>query len=400
VKRLNRWLESRLSILPVLEAIEDSQPPDHVSLKEAPPFSLGRISALLVALLVLSGSGLLLFYEPTAEGAADSLSDLHVNRPLGWLVHNTHRWSALMLLAAITLHALRAFLARAYQPPRDLNWWLGLMLLLLIIAMGATGYVLRWDIKAFALLDLLVTNFTEIPIVGRLLVQAMLGGAELDRVPLYRGYAFHVWVLPLLLFAAIALHLMVAWRQGLAERPRWWQRWKARFPDVRWLDLIPGAALLLLVLLLAALTPHEGQAGPVDRTPWPHPDWILAFYFLPFWYSSQSTLAIGAVIIPGALLLFLVLIPRISSTRAKAWVLTALAVFALAGVVWLFGQVSFMGTQIPSQGCTACHQPGILGGAPTVLSEFEIRDPDWLVFHLREPEESIFSPSLPAENLP
>lgn len=397
---MKRWLEIRLSILPILEAIEASQPPDHVSLREAPPFSLGRISAVLVALLVLSGFGLLLFYEPTAEGAAASLSHLHVDRPLGWLVHNTHRWSALMLLAAITLHALRAFLARAYRSPRDLNWWLGLILLLLVIAMGATGYVLRWDIKAFALLDLLVTNFTEIPIVGRSIVQVMLGGAELDRVPLYRGYAFHVWVLPLLLTTATGLHFLVAWRQGLSEQPRWWGRWKDRLPDFRWMDLLPGAALLVLVLLLAALTPHEGQAGPVDRSPWPHPDWILGLYFLPFWYLGQSANALGTLLIPGVLLAFLILIPRIAGTKTKPWILTALAALALAGVAWLFGQMSFMGYQIPSQGCTACHQPGILGGAPTTLSEFKIRDPDWLVFHLREPEESILSPAPPAETLP
>ena len=138
----------------------------------------------------------------------------------------------------------------------------------------------------------------------------------------------------------------------------------------------------------------------MDRSLWPHPDWILGFYFLPFWYSSQSTLAIGAVIIPVALLLFLILIPRIAGTRAKPWILSALAAFALVGVVWLFSQMAFMGYQVPSQGCVACHQPGILGGAPTALSEFEIRAPGWLIFHLREPEESILSPALPAEILP
>jgi quinol-cytochrome oxidoreductase complex cytochrome b subunit len=250
------------------------------------------------------------------------------------------------------------------------------------------------------LLDLLVTNFTEIPIVGRLLVQAMLGGTELDQVPLYRGYAFHVWVLPLLLITAIALHLLVAWRQGLADQPRWWQKIKVRLPDFRWLNLFPGVALLALVLLLAALTPHEGQAGPVDRSILPHPDWILGFYFLPFWYFGQSARVLAAVLIPGALLLFLILIPRIAGTTAKPWILSALAAFAMLGVVWLFGQIAFTGYQVPSQGCTACHRPGILGGAPTALSEFRIRDPDWLVFHLREPEESILSPAPPAETLP
>jgi len=397
---MKRWLETRLNIRPVMKAVRSSQPPDRISLREAPPFSLGRLSAMLVALLILSGFGLLLFYEPTAEGAANSLSRLHVDRPLGWLVHNTHRWSALMLFATAILHALRVWTARAFQAPRDLNWWFGLALLLLMIAMGATGYLLRWDIKAFALLDLMVANFSEIPIVGRSLVQAMLGGAELDRVPLYRGYAFHVWVLPLLLVTSVALHLVVAWRQGLAERPYRWQRWKAKLPTIRWLDLAPGVGLLALVLLFSALTPHEGQAGPVDRSPWPHPDWILTFFFLPFWFLDQTSRAIGALAIPALLFLFLAFAPRLLSAGTRRWLLIGAGLFGVAGVIWLYSQISFIGYQIPFQGCNACHQPGVLGGAPTVLSEFEIRDPDWLVFHLREPQESILSPADSPEFLP
>ena len=276
---MKRWLETRLSILPILEAVESSQPPNHVSLREAPPFSLGRISAILLVLLVFSGFALLLYYEPTAEGAASSLSRLHLERPLGWLVHNTHRWSALLLLGAVVLHALRVVLARAFRAPRDLNWWLGLVLLLLVILMGATGYLLRWDIKAFTLMDLLITNLSSIPIVGKTMVQAMLGGAELDQIPLYRGYAFHVWVLPLVLLFGILVHFTVAWRQGLAEQPTWWQRRKARLSNLKLVNWLPGIVLLALVLFLAWVTPHEGSAGPVDKSLAPHPDWILGFYF-------------------------------------------------------------------------------------------------------------------------
>jgi quinol-cytochrome oxidoreductase complex cytochrome b subunit len=397
---MKRWLETRLSILPILEAIDSSQPVDRVSLHEAPPFSLGRISALLVFLLVLSGFGLLLFYEPTAEGAASSLTRLHVERPLGWLVHNTHRWSALFLFASVVLHALRVVVARAYRAPRDLNWWLGIGLLLLVIAMGATGYLLRWDIKAFALMDLLITNFQEVPIIGPALIQAMLGGAELDQVPLYRGFAFHVWVLTILLVSILVIHLLVAWRQGLADQPSWWQDWRARLPSTRFIDLLPGIGLLVLVLLLALGTPHEGTAGPVDRSFIPHPDWILGLYLLPFWYFSQSARWLGTVILPAVLSTFLIVLPRIANSRAKPWILSTLAWVAIVGVILLIGQMSFMGYQVPSQGCAACHQPGILGGAPIALSEFEIRDADWLVFHLREPELSILTPSDPPEELP
>lgn len=394
------WLEERLNLRPMIEAAVASQPADYVSPRLAPPVSLGRLALVLVLLLVLSGFGLLLFYEPTAEGAANSLAMLHRERPIGWLIHNTHRWSALLLLASVVAHALRVWLARAYRRPRDLNWWLGLALLLLIIGMGGTGYLLRWDIKAFALMDLVISNFADLPVLGPLLVGAMLGGTQLDRIPLFRGYAAHVWLMPLLLFGGISLHLLVSWRHGLTERPGWWERLRTRLRSVGGLDLLPGIGLLLVVIVLSAATPHEGSTGPTDRSAWPHPDWILSFYYLPFWIFAGSARTLGAVALPAALLLFLLLAPRLLQRPAKPWVSTGLALVGIAGVLWLFGQVSYMGATIPMQGCTACHQQGILGGAPISLSEFKLRDPDWLVFHLREPELSILTPADPAQELP
>jgi menaquinol-cytochrome c reductase cytochrome b subunit len=87
--------------------------------------------------------------------------------------------------------------------------------LLIVILMGATGYLLRWDIKAFALTDLIVSNFSDIPLLGQAVVVAMLGGSDLETVPLYGGFAYHVWIIPLFLGSTLTLHLLVAWRQGL-----------------------------------------------------------------------------------------------------------------------------------------------------------------------------------------
>ena len=400
MKRSVRWIETRLSILPVLEAFRASQPPDRISLRAAPPFSLGRIAVLLIVILVLSGFGLLLFYEPTAEGAAASLARLHDERPAGWLIHNAHRWSALLLVVTLALHALRAWIVRAYRAPRDLNWWLGILLLLTVILMGATGYLLRWDIKAFALMDLIVSNFSDIPFLGRAFVVAMLGEGELERVPLYRGYAFHVWIIPIFLGLTLTLHLLVAWRQGLAETPTWWRKWRGRHPNIRWPHLLPGLVLLTLVIALSLLTPHESQSGPSDTSLWPHPDWILMFYLLPFWVFDQSSRVIGAVVIPGLLLVLLIIAPLLGGRISNRWGLAALSALGIGGVIWLFGQTAYMGTQVPMQGCAACHRSGILGGAPTTLSEFRIRDPDWLIAHLLEPETSILTPYERFEGLP
>jgi ubiquinol-cytochrome c reductase cytochrome b subunit len=398
IKTLLQHLDKRLQLSPLLETLKQTRPANYLSPLDAPSISPGRIALLLMVLLILSGLGLTLFYNPTAEYAASSLAHLHQTQPLGWLLHNTHRWSALLLLFFTILHALRVWITRAYRYPRDLNWWLGLCLLLFVIALGGTGYLLRWDIKAFALMDLVISNFSDLPGLGSLLVVALLGGSELDVVPLYRGYALHVWFLPVVFILLVILHLLIVWKQGVFELPTVWLNLPKRHPLRRWTDLLPGLALLLVLVALSAATPHEGQTGPTDRSAWPHPDWLLMFYFLPFWFSKQDTRLVGAIIIPVGLLIFLALGPWLGRTRVRSAVVIILTVCGLVGVIWLFGQMSRMGYQVPLQGCTACHRPTILGGAPTQLSEFKIRDPEWLVFHLKEPQGSLLVPfSMPSE---
>lgn len=400
MKNVLRGINERLGIAVLLNALRKTRPPSYQSPLDAPPISPGRITLMLVLLLVVSGVGLTLFYNPTAERAASSLSNLHRDQPLGWLLHNTHRWSALLLLLFVVLHALRVWLTRAYRYPRDLNYWLGLLLLLNVIVLGGTGYLLRWDIKAFALMDLVISNLSDLPGLGPLLVDVILGGSEADVVPLFRGYALHVWFLPLSLALMIGVHLFIVWRQGLADLPPVWKRLRERWPVGRWGDLLPGLVLLLLLTALSIVTPHEGQAGPVERSPWPHPDWLLMFYFLPFWFFQGDLRVLGALVIPVGLLIFLALAPRLGRDGARRALVLGLTIFGVVGVVWLMVQVPSMGYQVPMQGCTACHRPTIIGSAPTQLSEFKIREPDWLVFHLRDPQASLLVPFSRLDELP
>jgi quinol-cytochrome oxidoreductase complex cytochrome b subunit len=391
-ERLFKQIDRRLTLTPLLKTMRETRPAGYISLDQAPPVSPGRITLLLIALLVVSGLVLTLFYVPTAEEAASSLATLHKSQPLGWLVHNIHRWSALLLFVFIILHALRVWLTRAYRYPRDLNWLIGLSVLFLVVILGGTGYLLRWDIKAFALMDLVISNLSGVPIIGPFLVNLILGGSAPDVVPLNRGYALHIWFLPVLLFLAVSVHLLIAWRQGLAHQSIAWKTIAGRVPLNRWAHFLSALVLLSLLLVLSWVTPHSSVAEPDSRSPWPHPDWLLMFYFLPFWFFKGQNRIIGALLIPLALVASLALTPRLLQHLRRPYLLLFLAAAAVVGVFLLFGQMTIMGSQLPMPGCQACHRPGMIGGAPTTLSDFDIRDPDWLVFHLRDPEGSLLVP--------
>jgi quinol-cytochrome oxidoreductase complex cytochrome b subunit len=391
-ERLIEQIDRRLALTPLLKTLRETRPGSYISPSQAPSISPGRITLLLIVLLFASGLALTFFYVPTADEAATSLSVLHETRPLGWLIHNVLRWSALILFVFVVLHALRVWLTRAYLYPRDLNWLIGLSLLLLVVILGGTGYLLRWDIKAFALMDLVISNLSGVPIIGPFLVNLILGGSAPDVVPLNRGYALHIWFLPVMMLLAVNMHLLIAWRQGLAHQSLTWNAVAGRIPRFSGIRFLPAVSLLAFLLILSWITPHEFVADPDALSLWPHPDWLLMFYFLPFWFFKGQSRIIGAVLVPLALVVGLALLPRSLRQLRRPYLLLFLAAAAMVVVFLLFGQMSVMGSRVPLQGCQACHGPGMIGGAPTTLVDFDVRDPDWLVFHLREPRNSLLAP--------
>lgn len=402
--RLYRWFDERLNLRPVAQALASSAPAAHDPPSLMAIFGAGHISGALILLLIISGIFMTLFYIPTPDQAYNSIEYVQMSIPFGWLIRGVHRWAALLLMAFVILHASRVALMRAYAYPRDLNWWLGIGLLILVFVFGATGYLLRWDIKAFTLMLLVEENLAAIPVIGKTLVAIVLGGTELGVVPLFRGYAFHIWFLPLVLSIFLGTHLLIAWRQGLAHGPHNWERGiSLTQPARRRLRFLPGLLILAVVLVLAgALPAQEPVTGPIDRSPVPHPDWLFVFYFLPFWFFGGPWRPVGSVMIPVAIILLLAALPRLQSiplgarrNRDKDRRKMGTMVLVVAGILWvswLFTQVGRMGAQVPTQGCGACHKPAIVAGAPSRVSEFKQLGPDWLVDHLQDPPRSLIEP--------
>lgn len=179
------------------------------SIKWSYSFGLGVISTILFAVLVFTGVLLMFYYVPSVERAYTTMKDIQLSVPLGQFTRNMHRWSAHVMVLAAVLHMARVFYTGAYKPPREVNWIVGVLLLLLTLGASFTGYLLPWDQLAYWAITVGTNIAGYIPLAGPGLREMLLGGFEVGQSALIRFYTLHIAVLPLLITLLVSLHV---WR--------------------------------------------------------------------------------------------------------------------------------------------------------------------------------------------
>jgi quinol---cytochrome c reductase cytochrome b subunit, bacillus type len=179
------------------------------SLRATYTFGLGIISAILFLTLTVTGVLLMFYYVPATNLAYTTMKDLQTTIPLGQLVRNMHRWAAHLMVLAVALHMVRVFYTGAYKPPREFNWLVGVVLLLLTLGLSFTGYLLPWDQLSYWAITVGTNIAGYAPVLGDATRSVLLGGAEVGQNTLIRFYALHVIVLPFALIILISLHI---WR--------------------------------------------------------------------------------------------------------------------------------------------------------------------------------------------
>ncbi len=179
------------------------------SLKAGYTLGLGVLTTFLFIQLTLTGVLLMFYYVPSVERAFVDIVKIQTLVPFGQLLRNLHRWGAHLMVITTILHMARVFYTGAYKPPREFNWMVGVVLLLLTLGASFTGYLLPWDQLAFWAITVGTSIAAYEPMMGRTLQQILLGGPEVGQEALTRFYALHIMVIPLLMALLIALHL---WR--------------------------------------------------------------------------------------------------------------------------------------------------------------------------------------------
>lgn len=194
---------------------------------------MGGISFLLFLILTVTGILLMFYYHPNPRDAYWDMKDLEYTVPFGMLLRNIHRWAGHLMVITVMLHMFRVFMTGSYKPPREFNWVVGVVLLVITLLLSFTGYLLPWDQLGYWAITVGTNMAGATPFLGyegpfseSLGVNvyndirfALLGGSSIGANALLRAYVWHVIGLPVIAIVFMAVHFWRVRRDGGISRP-------------------------------------------------------------------------------------------------------------------------------------------------------------------------------------
>lgn len=356
---LKNWFSERFDLeklsAPVQKQLKKPLP-SHISWFH----TLGSMSLFLFVSQVLTGILLLVYYRPTVHDAFESVQYIMTTAYMGWLYRQIHAWGANIMIIIVFLHMLRTFVTGSYKKPRELTWVLGVLLFLMTLIFGFTGYLLPWNQLAYWATTVGTEVAGAVPVVGEPIKILLRGGVAVGGETISRFFVVHVIVLPWALFFIIILHVFLVRYQGIAtmdavgeEKEVTKEAGVPFFPDHMLKEGIVFFILLGALITLAVLAPFElGEKADPLKTPYAiKPEW----YFLPMYHVLKYFPKLIGIFVVSLAPLFLVIWPFLDRGRHRhplkrpisitfgILVILSLVVFGLLGYVaetrkTLFGQ--------------------------------------------------------------
>lgn len=292
-----QWLDERLSLTSLIALARKKVVPLH---RHTFWYYWGGLSLFFFIVQLVTGVLLLVYYRPGVE-AYESVRRITYEVAFGWLIRSTHSWAANLMIFCVMVHMFSTFFMKAYQKPREINWWSGLVLLGISLSFGFTGYLLPMDELAYFATRVGLEIIELIPGLGPPIAALLRGGPDVCENTVQRFFAIHVVVLPFLFMPVLIFHLWLVQKHGNAlppselERPEFERRSVPFFPNFMLRDLIMWLLAFNLLAVLAVLFPWQlgQQADPLQPAPAGiHPEW----YFM----SSFHVLKILGALFPGA----------------------------------------------------------------------------------------------------
>ena len=317
-----RWIEYRLPIFGyVNEHLGEYPTPKNLSYW----WSLGSIAGVALILQIVTGIVLAMHYVPHGDMAFDSVEHIMRNVNYGWLLRYLHSNGASLFFLAVYIHLFRGLYYGSYKYPRELLWWLGIVILFLMMATAFTGYVLPWGQMSFWAATVITNLFTAIPFVGESITMWLWGGFTVGGPTLNRFYSFH-YLLPFVIFGVMFLHLWALHvhksNNPLGIDVKGPQDTLPFHPYYTVKDMAGYGVFFLLLGILVFYAPNYlGEpdnyipANPLVTPPHIVPEW----YFLPYYAILRAVPdKLGGVVLMTASIFILFLLPWLDTSRVRS----------------------------------------------------------------------------------
>ena len=331
VKNFTDWLDDRTGYKGIV----------HESLYENIPggsrwiYITGSMLVFAFVTQAITGLFLWMFYSASSQNAWESIYYLQNEVSGGWFLRGTHHYMAQAMVVLLPLHLLQVILCRAYQAPREINYWLGLLLMLLTLGLGLTGYLLPWDQKGYWATKV-ATELMSLPPGGAMIQKLVVGGGEYGHFTLTRFFAMHAGVLPAILVGVLGLHLAMFRKHGITAEP------SNRRPDEYfWPQQVfkDSFGCLVLLAVVVALVVYKGGADlgppaePTESFGAARPEWYYLFLF-QLLKKFQSEF-VGAIVVPGLVMAFLFAMPIVARIKFMHVVNVVVIICLVVGASYL-----------------------------------------------------------------
>ncbi|MBI3876523.1 MAG: cytochrome b N-terminal domain-containing protein, partial [Verrucomicrobia bacterium] len=262
----------------------------------------GSTLTFALAVQFITGIFLWMAYSPSSQTAWESVYFIQHQMTGGWLLRGIHHYTAQLMTVLLALHLMQVLIDGAYKAPREINFWTGLILLQLTLALSLTGYLLPWDQKGYWATKVATNILSIVPLIGPDLQRVIIGGADYGHHTLTRFFALHAGVIPGAIIALIAGHIYLFRKHGITAKQPYRKPDAAFWPDQVLMDSVACLAVLLTVLVLCYRTHGAELAAPADPASQfsaARPEWYFLSLFQFLKYFPGESEIWGAIVIPG-----------------------------------------------------------------------------------------------------
>lgn len=286
-------------------------------------------STLVFAFVAQIVTGIILWsaYSPSAQTAWESIYYIQFQMTGGWLLRGVHHFMAHTMVLLMAIHFVQVVVDGAYRAPREINFWIGLVMMQVVLGLSLTGYLLPWDEKGYWATKVATNMMALVPLAGPALQKVVVGGSDYGHHTLTRFFALHAGVLPATLAGLTVIHVALFRRHGLKTREPYKKPDCAFWPDQVLRDAIACLAVMIVVLLLVFRNYGNGAheldvlpgevfgaeltapADPAENYSAARPENYFLFLFQLLKYLEVFPPIVGAIVVPGLVMLSLFAMP-------------------------------------------------------------------------------------------